>query len=137
MSSEEVGRGRPPKHTRFKKGQSGNPKGRPKGSRNIKAELMEELKEPVTLRQQGKNKKMSSARAVFKTQKARALQGSDRAAAQLMGTAIKMGLHLEQHETTEQVDNQFKAIIERFRKRAREEALAEIRINETKAKERR
>jgi hypothetical protein len=35
------------------------------------------------------------------------------------------------------VDNQFKAIIERFRKRAREEALAEIRINETKAKERR
>jgi len=30
-SDYEIGRGKPPMHTRFKPGQSGNPKGRPKG----------------------------------------------------------------------------------------------------------
>ena len=30
-----VGWGKPPRHTRFKKGQSGNPKGRPPGSKNM------------------------------------------------------------------------------------------------------
>ena len=34
----EVGRGKPPLHTRFKPGQSGNPKGRPKGVRNFKTD---------------------------------------------------------------------------------------------------
>jgi hypothetical protein len=41
----------PPVHTRFQKGNSGNPKGRPRGSRNLKTELLEELNEtlPLTL----------------------------------------------------------------------------------------
>lgn len=39
----EVGYGRPPTHTRFQPGKSGNPNGRPKGSKNTKTILMEEL----------------------------------------------------------------------------------------------
>jgi hypothetical protein len=41
----EVGYGRPPIHTRFKPGQSGNPAGRPKGAQNFATEIAAELKE--------------------------------------------------------------------------------------------
>ena len=43
----EVGYGKPPKHTRFQPGQSGNPRGRPKGTKNLKTDLEEELSERV------------------------------------------------------------------------------------------
>ena len=44
-----VGKGKPPKSTRFKPGQSGNPKGRPKGRKNLKTELDEVLNATVML----------------------------------------------------------------------------------------
>ena len=44
-----VGYGKPPKQSRFKPGQSGNPKGRPKGSRNRKPALNEERLKDIIL----------------------------------------------------------------------------------------
>ena len=43
----DVGYGKPPRHTRFKKGQSGNPRGRPSGSKNLATVLSEALNELV------------------------------------------------------------------------------------------
>ena len=42
--NHSVGYGRPPEATRFKPGQSGNPKGRPKGSKNLRTLFAEELR---------------------------------------------------------------------------------------------
>ena len=47
---DDVGYGRPPKHTRFKKGQSGNPRGRPKGTPNLSTAITNVMKSKVPVR---------------------------------------------------------------------------------------
>ena len=49
----EVVYGKPPRHTRFKKGQSGNPRGRPSGSKNLTTLLGEVLNELVVVAESG------------------------------------------------------------------------------------
>ena len=71
----EVGYGKPPKRTRFKKGQSGNPKGRPKGAKGFSASLHREMESKVTVREGGREVKLSKAEAAAKRLVAKALGG--------------------------------------------------------------
>ena len=75
----EVGYARPPVHTRFKPGQSGNPAGRPKGAQNFATEIAAELKEAILVKEGGVTKRLSKRRAMIKRQAERALQGDTRA----------------------------------------------------------
>lgn len=59
MSNYEVGHGKPPKATQFKPGASGNPRGRPKGAKNVDDEIFDLLTAPVTINQNGKPTKMT------------------------------------------------------------------------------
>ncbi|MDJ1018499.1 MAG: DUF5681 domain-containing protein [Paracoccaceae bacterium] len=83
----DVGYGKPPKHTRFKKGQSGNPKGRPKGSRNFATDLDEVLSAPMTVIKNGSPKKVSSQLAALMRLMERALNGDMKALAQVVALA--------------------------------------------------
>jgi hypothetical protein len=59
----EVGYARPPRHSRFVKGHSGNPRGRPRGAENIKSLLNEALNELVVVTDHGGRRKVSKRKA--------------------------------------------------------------------------
>jgi len=62
----EVGYRKPPRSTRFKKGQSGNPRGRPSGSKNLSTLLTEALNELVIVTENGRRRKVSKREAIIK-----------------------------------------------------------------------
>jgi len=75
----EVGYGKPPRHTRFKKGQSGNPRGRPNGSNNLSTLLSEALNEPVIVAEDGGRRTISKRRAIVTQLVNRSAKGDLRA----------------------------------------------------------
>lgn len=80
----EVGYGRPPQAARFKPGQSGNPKGRPKGAKNLLTLFREELERSVPVTQNGRTQMMSKARVAVIQQVDKAAKGDAKAFAALM-----------------------------------------------------
>jgi uncharacterized protein DUF5681 len=60
----EVGYGKPPPHTRFRKGQSGNPRGRPAGAKNLKTLLADALNEFVVVTENGGQHKITKREAI-------------------------------------------------------------------------
>ena len=78
-SNYDVGYGKPPEHTRFKKGQSGNPRGRPKRNKNFATVFAEILNETVTITENGRRRKISKREALAKQVINRAVQGDPRA----------------------------------------------------------
>jgi hypothetical protein len=107
----EVGYGKPPKDTRFKPGQSGNPRGRPKGRLNASEVLSRELDQKVSVREGGTTVRMSKRDAAIKRLVADAIGGKkyaldvvfahERALAEASGAAV--------HHSDEDA-----AILERF-----------------------
>jgi hypothetical protein len=60
----EVGYGKPPRETRFVKGRSGNPRGRPRGAKSFSALLGDKLNEAVTVAENGGRRKISKREAI-------------------------------------------------------------------------
>lgn len=75
----EVGYGRPPQHTRFKPGTSGNPKGRPRTAKSLAAAFESALNERVAVNDNGRRKKITMFEAITKQAVCKAAGGDQRA----------------------------------------------------------
>lgn len=76
--ASDVGYRRPPASGQFKKGSSGNPKGRPKGSNNFQTLLEKELAQKIVVNENGKKKPLTRMQAVIKRLVSGALQGDQK-----------------------------------------------------------
>jgi hypothetical protein len=93
--NDRVGYGRPPKRYQFKPGESGNPSGGPKGARNFRTELLEELQESITLKDAGRDVIVSKQRACIKALVAAAIGGNTRACGALLSLCAKLNADAE------------------------------------------
>lgn len=75
----DVGYKKPPRHTRFQKGKSANPKGRPRGAKGLAASLQKIFDKQITVKESGQAKKIPLAEAVGMRLVEKALQGDPRA----------------------------------------------------------
>jgi uncharacterized protein DUF5681 len=86
---ESVGYRHPPVATRFKPGVSGNPSGRPKSVRSLRAELLDELRQVVRFREGDSEVEISKARAIAKSLVHAAAGGNLRATTALLAFFTK------------------------------------------------
>jgi hypothetical protein len=83
-SETKIGRGHPPSHTRFRKGTSGNPKGRRKGSKNLETVMMDAAHGPVTVEINGKMRRVTAVHATALRLAQDATSGKARATAKFL-----------------------------------------------------
>src|SRR5437016_4200428 len=83
-SDYTVGYKKPPQHTRFKPGQSGNTKGRPKKNKTLIDVLLKELRSSVMITVGSKSQKMSMLEAIVKQHISRAAKGDPRSTAMVL-----------------------------------------------------
>lgn len=85
----DVGYKKPPVSKRFVKGQSGNPNGRARETKNIPALFEELLKEEITITEGGKEKTIQTQEAIARRVRADALKGKEKAIERILSYAPK------------------------------------------------
>lgn len=89
----ETGYGLPPKSGQFKSGQSGNKKGRPKGSINLRTAMEALYLRPMEIRRNGKMVKMPFFQVILEQDAMKAASGEAKAIARVRSDVLKlMGL---------------------------------------------
>ena len=101
----DVGYRRPPKHTQFKPGHSGNPNGRPKNQKNAKTTVHDVLNTPIMVTRNGTTTRMPAVDAVLLKLLDKALNGDIRAATKV--------LNLQEKYEPEQLEPLIEAEVER------------------------
>jgi hypothetical protein len=116
--SSTVGYGNPPRHTRFKKGASGNPQGRPKGTLNAATVLKRILCETVVIYENGQPRTVTKLEAVLTQLVNKALPG-DLKALQLLMSLVRSAEEREMQavEPTQTLRDTDKKVVQGILKR--------------------
>lgn len=122
VSEYRVGYGNPPRHTRFKPGQSGNPKGRPRKTETVEEVFLKLARKKMTVSIQGKNKPMSMLETLGLTLFNRAVKGDYKSAALILRALLSFS-QTEKDDKLPQLLEEFRQInarrvVERERKPA-------------------
>ena len=117
-----VGYGKPPLQSRFKAGTSGNARGRPKGSKNLKTLVKEAMTANILIQEGEKTRKVSRLEGVLLRQLQKALTGSDRAAVAVFKIAMQLGVldDADSHGDEVALSGQDEQILNELMARARE-----------------
>lgn len=119
-SAYAVGYGKPPQHSRYKPGQSGNPKGRPRGSKSKINILKELLAQKVTVTQQGKKYRMNKLTLILLTLVNKAASGDLRAVSVLHPMLDSMEKELsEKAQLSDELPACDKEILEEYVRRTK------------------
>jgi hypothetical protein len=78
-ANERVGYRQPPLRTRFRPGQSGNPRGRPKGARSLSSVVAAALNERVAVNENGRRRRITKFQTAITQLVNRAASGEGRA----------------------------------------------------------
>lgn len=122
----EVGRGKPPKHTQFKKGQTGNSKGRPKKSRNFSSDLGEVLKQTVVIHEKGQKKSVSTQLAALMRLLEKALKGDQRALERFLTMAAEYSAETEAKQAERAISQSEADILSSYEEMIRKGARSSI-----------
>jgi Family of unknown function (DUF5681) len=103
---------KPPKASQFKPGQSGNPKGRPKGVRNFETDLDEALRALVEVKTNGGVRRITMQKALLQTLAEKARDGDLRAIQHLTSLILRMDNRSEAPATV--LESNDRAILDEY-----------------------
>ena len=86
-----IGYGKPPIGSRFKPGQTGNAKGRPKGHKNLKTLIRQAMTARISVQEGSSSRQVSKIEGVVLRQLQNALKGNDRSAMAVIKMALQLG----------------------------------------------
>jgi Family of unknown function (DUF5681) len=116
--SYAVGYAKPPVASRFRAGQSGNPKGRSKGAKNRTTMFNQALNERVVVTENGKRKSITKQEAIFKQLVNKAAAGDHRAAQLVINEMREIESRLSSSETgREIIDEADQQVFQNFLRR--------------------
>ncbi len=117
----EVGYSKPPRHTRFEPGRSGNPRGRPPGAKNMKTLLSKALNELVVVTEPGGRRKVSKREAIVTQLVNRSAKADYKAIQILLGMLRDIEGNTDAHSSDAAFTEADQQIIQRIRSRLRDE----------------
>ena len=118
----ESGYKNPPKHSRFQKGRSGNPAGRPKGSKNTLKLLDAVLEQKIKIQQEGKTISITKKQAMLMHLVNAAVRGEIKAIAALFPYMMQLDMKEEQSMETSKLSLKDEEILQQFLEENKQES---------------